>query len=91
MEVSNVVTPTQLALICVLFSFLLVWMVTSLWLALRPEVKQRIQQEEIRTPLQSLQIHTVVPPTRQIIAQVQLHTPSIASEASREVSLKHSQ
>ncbi len=90
MEVPNTVTPTQLALICVLFSFLLAWMVTFLWLALRPEVKQQIQQEEIRTPLQSSHIHTVVPPTQPII-QVQLHTPSIASEASREVSLKRSQ
>jgi hypothetical protein len=91
MEVPNTVTPTQLALICVLFSFLLAWMVTSLWLALRPEAKQQIQREEIRTPLQSPQIHTVVPPTQPIIAQVQLHTPSIVSEASREVSLKRSQ
>ena len=88
MQVPNAVTPTQLALICVLFSFLLAWMVTSLWLAVRPEAKQQVQREEIRAPLHSPPIHTVVPPTQPII---QLHTPSIASEASREVSLKHSQ
>ena len=91
MEVPNAVTPTQLALICVLFSFLLAWMVTSLWLALRPEVKPQIQREAIRTPLQSPQIPAVVPPTQQIAAQIQLHTPSIPSDASREMSLKRSQ
>jgi hypothetical protein len=91
MEVPNAVTPTQLALICVLFSFLLAWMITSLWLALRPEVKPQIGREGIRTPLQSPQIRTAVPPTQQITAQIQLHTPSIPSEASREVSLKRSQ
>ncbi len=91
MQVPNAVTPTQLALICVLFSFLLAWMVTSLWLALRPEVKQQIQREEIRTPLQPPQVRMAVPSTQQITAQVQLHTSSITSDASCEVSLKRSQ
>lgn len=90
MEVSNAVTPAQLALICVLSGFLLAWTATSLWLALRPEVKQQIQREEIRTPLVSSPIRTAVMPTRQVIAQVQLHTPSLASDASREAVLEHS-
>jgi hypothetical protein len=97
MEVFSAATPAQLALIGILFSFLLAWMTIFLWLALRPPVKQRLQPEEMRIPLQSpqssrsAQMRTAVPATRQIIAQVQLHTPSIASEASHEVSLKHSQ
>ncbi len=90
MEVSNAVTLTQLTLICVLSSFLLAWMVTSLWLALRPDAEQQIQREEIQAPLLSPQIHTAVPPRREVIAQVQLHTPSRVSDASREVALEHS-
>lgn len=92
MEAPNaVITPTQLALICVLFGLLFVWMGASLWLALRPDEKQQIQREAIRTPLQPPQIRTVASPTQQIMAQVQLHTPSLVSEAGREVSLKSSQ
>ena len=91
MEVSNAVTPTQLALICILSSFLLVWTAISLWLALHPGVEQQIQREEIRTPLPSPQIRTAVPAKRQMIAQVQLHTPSLASDARREAVLEHSQ
>ena len=87
MEISNAVTLTQLTLICILSSFLLAWMVTSLWLALRPGVEQQVQQEEIQAPAVSSQI----PPKRQIMAQVQLHTPSRVSNASSEVVLEHSQ
>ena len=90
MDVPSAVTPTQLALICVLFSFLLLWMVISLWLALRPETEQQIQREEIRIPLQSPQIRIVVPSTQQITAPIQLHTPSLASDTSREMALEHS-
>ncbi len=89
MEISNAVTPTQLALICVLSSFLLAWMVTSLWLALRPGTKQPVQREEIQAPLLSPEIRTAIPPRRQMIAQVQLQTPSRVSEARREVALEH--
>ena len=87
MEISNTVTLTQLALICILSSFLLAWMVTSLWLALRPGMEQQVQREEIQAPVLSPQI----PPKRQMMAQVQLHTPSSVSNASREVTLEHSQ
>jgi len=89
MEISNTVTLTQLALICVLSSFLLAWMVTSLWLALRPGAKQPVQREEMQAPLLSPEIRTAVPPKRQIIAQVQLHTPARVAEARREVALEH--
>jgi hypothetical protein len=50
MEVSNAVTPMQLALICVLSSFLVAWAATSLWLALRPGAKPQLQREETRVP-----------------------------------------
>ena len=89
MEVSNTVTLTQLALICVLSSFLLAWMVTSLWLAVRPGAEQQTQREEIQAPLLSPQIRTAVPPKREIKDQVQLYTPSRASDPSREVVLEH--
>ena len=89
MGISNAVTLTQLALICILSSFLLAWMVTSLWLALRPGAKQPVQREEVQAPLLSPEIRTVVPPKRQMIAQIQLPTPSRVSEARREVVLEH--
>ena len=90
MEVPSATAPTQLALICVLFGFLLIWMVISLWLALRPETEQQMQREEIRIPLQSPQIRIVVPSTQQITAPIQLHTSSLASDANREMALEHS-
>jgi hypothetical protein len=83
MEISNAVTPIQLTLICILSSFLLVWMVTSLWLALRPGVQQQVQHEEIRVPLLSSQIL----PTQQRMAHAQLRV----SDAGREMALEHSQ
>ena len=91
MEVSNAVTPTQLALICILSSFLLAWTAISLWLALRPGKERQVQREEIRVPLVSAPIRTAATPTRQVITQVQLPTPSRVSDANREMALEHSQ
>lgn len=82
MEISSAVTPIQLTLICILSSLLLVWMGTSLWLALRPGVQQQVQHEEIRIPLLSSQIL----PTQQMIVQAQLRV----SDASREMALEGS-
>lgn len=83
MEIPNAVTPIQLTLICILSSFLLVWMATSLWLALRPGIQQQVQHEEIRFPLLSSQIL----PTQQIMVQSQLRV----SDAGREMALERSQ
>lgn len=91
MEVSNAVTPTQLALICILSSVLLVWTAISLWLALRPGKERQVQREEIRVPLVSAPIRPAATPTRQVITQVQLPTPSRVSDANREMALEHSQ
>jgi hypothetical protein len=88
MEVPNAMTPTQLTLICVLSSLLVVWTVTSLWLALRPNAKQQMQREEIRVPLANSQLSNS---TQQLIAQVQLHASPPVSDASREMALERSQ
>jgi hypothetical protein len=88
MEVPNAMTPMQLTLIYVLSSFLVAWTVTSLWLALRPNAKQQIQQEEIRVPLANSQISNA---TQQLMAQVQLHASTPVSDASREMALERSQ
>lgn len=65
MEISNAVTPIQLTLICILSSFLLVWMGTSLWLALRPGMQQQVQREEIRVPLSQAELF----PSASILSQ----------------------
>lgn len=83
MEIPNAVTPIQLTLICILSSFLLVWMGTSLWLALRPGMQRQVQHEEIRVPLLSSQRI----PTQQMIVQAQLRV----SDAGREMALERSQ
>jgi len=83
MEIPNAVTSLQLTLICILSTFLLVWMGISLWLALRPGMPQQVQHEEIRVPLLSSQRI----PTQQMIAQTQLRV----SEAGREIALERSQ
>lgn len=83
MEIPNAVTSLQLTLICILSTFLLVWMGISLWLALRPGMQQQVQHEEIRVPLLSSQRIQ----TQQMIAQTQLRV----SDAGREIALERSQ